>query len=146
MKSKLFYITLAVFLSVPLLASAQDSPESDSPAQSTTKAQEDTTPIIAKSAEQKTNQGLKAEGTIEAAGYIKAKKGICIGDKCKENWPVLKCAEYKDRPKNESGNAYCESIGKTCSSVVLTGSGMSQFSECGDIPNAPHKTRCCWVE
>ena len=83
---------------------------------------------------------------LEVEGQIKADKGVCMGDNCKNNWPALKCADYDNRPKGESGNSYCDGIGKACASVTLGGQGTLYFSECSAAAAAGHKTRCCWIE
>lgn len=85
-------------------------------------------------------------GQLEVKGDIKANKGLCLGDDCKNKWPALKCAAYDERPRGESGDAYCDSLGKTCSSVLITGKGPEYFQECSAAVNGPHKTRCCWIE
>lgn len=83
---------------------------------------------------------------LEVNGYIKTNKGLCLGEDCKEKWPALKCADYKDRPAGESGDAYCNSQQKACTAVTITGSGAEYFTGCSDAIAATHKTRCCWVE
>lgn len=75
---------------------------------------------------------------------IKA-KSICIGEDCRSQWPVLKCADYGDRPAGETGDEYCGSINKTCMAVSI-GGGQSFFGECSASVNSMHKCRCCWVE
>lgn len=85
---------------------------------------------------------------LEVDGKVKA-KGLCMGDNCRENWPTLKCAVY-NRPPGETGDDYCNSIGKVCFGVMI-GSGTSYFNECATPPSplpsgSLHQTRCCWVE
>ena len=82
---------------------------------------------------------------VEVVGYIKSTEGLCIGDACKKNWPSLKCADFDNRPGEETGDMFCASNNKACFGVSI-GSGASYFNECSTPPHAVHKTRCCWVE
>ena len=82
---------------------------------------------------------------LEVHGYIKGTEGLCIGDDCRKKWPSLKCAQYDNRPAEETGDSYCQGLNKACFGVFL-GSGASYFNECSTPPGSTHSTRCCWVE
>jgi hypothetical protein len=84
-------------------------------------------------------------GDLAVAGSIKVNKELCIAGDCKSKWPSLKCAEFDNRPKGETGDDFCSSQGKVCMGVMM-GSGNSFFNECSTAPNSVHKTRCCWSE
>lgn len=84
-------------------------------------------------------------GSLNVTGQIKAGQGLCINGDCKDNWPVLKCADFTDRPAGETGEEFCKKTGKTCLAVFI-GNGSSFFDECSTPPMSTHKTRCCWVE
>lgn len=86
----------------------------------------------------------KAEQKIEDRQQIKA-DSVCIGEDCRDKWPVFKCANYEGRPAGETGDQFCSSINKTCMAVSI-GGGQSFFDQCSVPVNSIHKCRCCWAE
>jgi hypothetical protein len=82
---------------------------------------------------------------LDVNGFVKGQKGVCVGEDCKASWPILKCADFADRPQGETGDTFCNSQAKTCMSVLI-GSGASFYNECSTSPYSKHSTRCCWVE
>lgn len=86
----------------------------------------------------------KAEQKSESSKQLKA-DSICIGNDCRDKWPVFKCANYQGRPAGETGDEFCASMNKTCMAVSI-GGGQSFFDECSVPANSVHKCRCCWAE
>ncbi len=75
---------------------------------------------------------------------IKA-KSICIGEDCRNNWPVFKCVNYEGRPAGETGDEFCGRMNKTCMAVSI-GGGQSFFDECSVPASSVHNCRCCWAQ
>jgi len=139
---------IVFFMLIPAFAHSQDYIDDKKPL---------TTPYMKEKSDQKSDlivsgNTAKTETKVEVntgqktqiRKEIKA-QSVCIGEDCRSQWPILKCANYEGRPAGETGDEFCSQMNQACMAVSM-GGGQSFFGECSVVTNAVHRCRCCWVE
>jgi hypothetical protein len=101
-------------------------------------------PVVTSTDEAKSIDIVNTNDTLLEKKSIKTET-MCLNGDCRNRWPVLKCADYGERPAGETGDEYCAKINKTCLAVSI-GGGQSFFDQCSVPVNSVHKCRCCWVQ